>query len=312
MKRRPLLFLLLAALLGSACATSRGAESAVVAPAPKERAFLWEVKPPKGGGTAYVVGSVHIGKQGQFSFPPSMEAAFAKADTLVVEADVTQTNAAQMQQLVLKLGVLHPGQPSLSQRLDPETRKLLSAAVERSGLPSLVIERMRPWLAAITLLALDFQRAGYEADNGVDHMLLERAHGTSAKQIIELESVEGQLTMIANLSEPLQDMMLSDQLHQTEESQQQFESITQAWTAGDGEAMANLLLSVSQKPEYRALYEKMFVERNVQMARRVGELLAEPRTHFVVVGAGHVVGADGILALLAKQGYSVRQLGREP
>jgi uncharacterized protein YbaP (TraB family) len=48
------------------------------------------------------------------------------------------------------------------------------------------------------------------------------------------------------------------------------------------------------------------------MARRVGELLAEPRTHFVVVGAGHVVGADGILALLAKQGYSVRQLGREP
>lgn len=311
MTRRPLLFLLLAALLGSACATSRGADSAALAPAPKERAFLWEVKPPKGGGTAYVVGSVHIGKQGQFAFPPSMEAAFAKADTLVVEADVTQTNAAQMQQLVLKLGVLPPGQ-SLSERLDPETQKLLSAAVERSGLPALVIERMRPWLAAIMLLAQDFQRAGYQADNGVDHMLLERAHGPSAKQIIELESAEGQLSLMANLSEPLQDMMLRDQLHQTEEAQKQFESITSAWIAGDGEAMANLLLSVSQKPEYRALYEKMFVERNVQMARRVGELLAEPRTHFIVVGAGHVVGADGILSLLTKQGYSVRQLGREP
>ncbi|MBN1208898.1 MAG: hypothetical protein JXB05_28830 [Myxococcaceae bacterium] len=78
MKRPSLLLsLLLAALLGPACATSPASAPPAEGPAHSERAFLWEVKGAQGqGGTVYVVGSIHMARVGELSFPPSMEAAY--------------------------------------------------------------------------------------------------------------------------------------------------------------------------------------------------------------------------------------------
>jgi hypothetical protein len=48
------------------------------------------------------------------------------------------------------------------------------------------------------------------------------------------------------------------------------------------------------------------------MAQALGKMLAQPRTWFVVVGAGHVVGPEGLVALLEQQGHQARQLPRVP
>jgi uncharacterized protein YbaP (TraB family) len=305
--------LLFSALLGLACASAPApvpVAAEAPAPAPAERAFLWEVKSAQAqGGTVYVVGSIHLGRPGELSFPASMDAAFARSDTLVVEVDVGTVDALALQRFILEQGMLPPNQ-RLSERLDPETAKLLGPAAERVGLPLAGLERMRPWVVAVTLSVMELQRAGYQAGLGVDRVFLDRARG--AKEILELETAEGQLRMLAGLPEPLQDAMLRDQLSRSEQFTQGLERIIAAWKAGDAEAMAALVFRDEADPVLRPVYEKLFYERNVRMAQALGGMLAQPRTWFVVVGAGHVVGPEGVVALLEKQGHRVRQLPKVP
>jgi uncharacterized protein YbaP (TraB family) len=309
----PLLPLVLAALAGLSCATAPSpAPMAAEAPvaAPVERAFLWEVKSAHAqGGTVYVVGSIHLGRPGELSFPASMEQAFARSDALVVEVDVGAVDQKSLQRFILEQGLLPPEQ-RLSERLDPETAKLLGPAAERVGLPLAGLERMRPWVVAVTLSVMELQRSGYQTGLGVDRVFLDRARG--AKQIIELESAEGQLRMLANLPEPQQDAMLRDQLSRSEHFTQGLEQITEAWKAGDAERMAALVFPDQADREFRPVYEQLFYERNARMAEALGRLLAQPRTWFVVVGAGHVVGPRGLVALLEGQGHRVRQLPKVP
>jgi uncharacterized protein YbaP (TraB family) len=298
-------FLLLTALLGPACATTAQPAATLAA---ADRAFLWEVRSGQGqGGTVYVVGSIHVGRAGEFALSDSMEEAFARSDALVVEVDTTKVDAAQVQKFVLAYGLLPPDQ-QLSSLLEPETAKLLAKAAARVGLPMRGLEHMRPWVVWMMLSALEGREAGYQQSHGVDSAFLDRARGR--KEILELESMEEQLLMFAQLPEPVLELMMREQLQRSAQSAEQLERMAAAWREGDGEALAAVLLERAEDPRYRPLYEKMFFERNVRMARGVEALLEQPRIHFVVVGAGHVVGAQGILALLQQKGYAVRQLGK--
>jgi hypothetical protein len=76
--------------------------------------------------------------------------------------------------------------------------------------------------------------------------------------------------------------------------------------------MAALVFQDPTDPALRPVYEKLFYERNARMAEALEGMLAQPRTWFVVVGAGHVVGPEGLVALLEKQGHRVRQLPKVP
>ncbi|MFP2926114.1 TraB/GumN family protein [Pyxidicoccus sp. 3LG] len=171
------------------------------------------------------------------------------------------------------------------------------------------LESLRPWLAGMVLSVTELQRAGYQQGHGVDRAFLNRARD-AGKPIVELETAEGQVRMLAGTPDNLQDLMLRDQLRRTREAGEVLDMLVSAWKAGDADGMASLLLEAASDPTYRPVYERIFFERNAQMASGVDALLAQPRTHFVVVGAGHVVGPEGLVALLQKQGHTVRQLPR--
>ncbi|QSQ21203.1 TraB/GumN family protein [Pyxidicoccus parkwayensis] len=309
MKRLSLLpSLLLTALLGVGCASTPAPRPYV--PVDTGHAFLWEVKDGHGrGGTAYLVGSIHMGKTGELALPPSMEAAFAKSDALVVEVDVDKVDPTAMQKLALELGRLPDGQ-RLSQRLDPVTMRLLGNAAQRMGLPLSNLEPLRPWLVGMVLSVTELQQAGYQQGEGIDRAFLARAHD-AGKSIVELETAEGQLRMLAGTPDSLQDLMLRDQLRRDTNAGAALDQVISAWKAGDADGLASLVLEGADDATYRPVYERIYFERNTQMATRVDALLAEPRTHFIVVGAGHVVGPKGLVALLQQQGHTVRQLSRD-
>ncbi|MCP3099206.1 TraB/GumN family protein [Myxococcus sp. K15C18031901] len=301
------LSLLLVALLGAGCATTPAAPRYV--PVDTGKAFLWEVKGAGGGGTAYLVGSIHMGKAGALALPPSMEAAFARADVLAVEVDTTRTDEAQMKKLVQELGMYPDGQ-GLSKRLDAGTLLLLNRKATGLGVQQAALDRLKPWLVGMVLTNLEFQAAGYEQGHGVDRAFLDRAHADH-KRVVELESADSQLRMLAGTPDDLQDLMLRDQLRRERAPADILETLTSAWKAGDAEGMKALLLEGAEDPTYRPVYERVFFQRNAQMAARLEGMLSEPGTHLMVVGAGHVVGPEGIVALLQKKGHVVRQLPRD-
>jgi uncharacterized protein YbaP (TraB family) len=301
-------------VLCAACAVAKGTHQTPAAPAPSaeaaapSHAFLWEAtRPGAAERPLYLAGSVHVGQPRQFVFPPSMEAAFERAGTLVVEVDTASTDKEELQSLVAGLGVLPPGD-GLSAHLRPETRKLLPEVLPQLGLDTVSVERMRPWLLSITLAALEMQKAGYAESGGIDRLLLDRARGK--KTIVSLETAESQLRVLATLPDDVQDLMLRDQLKQSGMVSIALARMATAWEGGNPDAMADVVFERADDPVFRPLYERLFYERNRQMADRLVALAGASDVHFAIVGAAHLVGDQGLPTLLAKRGFDVRQMPR--
>lgn len=304
-----LLVLLVVACVAPTRAVPPPEASSAAAPV-ASRAFLWEVtRPGAPDKPLFLTGSVHLGKPGQFVFPLSMELAFSRSQALVVELDPDKASSQRLQGLVMHLGLLTPPD-TLDAHLSPETRALLPVALQHVGLPLAAIERMRPWMVSLTLDVMDLQKAGYTQEGGIDQMLLERARGHMT--IVELETPEEQIHVLAGFPDALQDLMLREQLQSASSSEEGLERISQAWQRGDAEALAALLFDNKDDPTYAPYYEALFFQRNRRMADKLTALLDSPRTHFVVVGAGHLVGQEGLIELLTRRGLQVRQLPREP
>jgi hypothetical protein len=287
--------------LASGCAAPTRTAGAPTTP----RAFAWEVEAPSGARLT-LVGSIHMGRPGDLPMPPAVDAAFARADVLVVEVDTGAIDQKQLQTHIMLLGMLPP-ERSLRQELGPELWARLEPRLSAVGLPLAGADRLEPWLVAMMLPTLEMAQAGYVHEGGVDKYFLDRARGK--KDIVELESAVGQLRMLAELGETQQKSWLQEQLEAPRRADEMVEAFAQAWRAGDADAMAEHLFANVGRPEYKDLYEHVFFARNRRMLERLRALLAQPgRTCFVVVGAGHVVGKDGLVDLFTRAGHRVRQL----
>jgi hypothetical protein len=115
-----------------------------------------------------------------------------------------------------------------------------------------------------------------------------------------LETLEGQLHALADLPLLVQDLMLRDALQSGPLIAISFATMATAWEGGNADALADQLFSSAKDPGFAPMFEALFHARNKQMAARTAGLLDQPGIHFVVVGAGHVVGPRGVPALLAQ------------
>ncbi|MGZ3534062.1 MAG: TraB/GumN family protein, partial [Thermodesulfobacteriota bacterium] len=91
--------------------------------------------------------------------------------------------------------------------------------------------------------------------------------------------------------------------------EQELDKMIRAWTSGDTKAMeAFMTRSVSEDKRLSSIYEKLVYERNKEMAMKIKNFLKAKETYFIIVGAGHLVGNEGIIELLKRDGYRVEQL----
>ncbi|MBI5544856.1 MAG: TraB/GumN family protein [Deltaproteobacteria bacterium] len=301
-------------LLAAGCATPNAIApqvqpSTASAVRDEPRALLWEIARAEAPDRPlYLTGSIHLGRPDQLAFPPSVEAAFARSKVLVVELDPDMVAPMQAQGLVVRLGLAMPPAAELSASVAPETKALLPDALARVGLPLEAVEVMRPWFLAMTLSMMELQKAGYSEKGGLDLQLLKRARGQKA--VLQLETMESQLRVFADQPLSVQDLWLRDTIRAAPLMAVQLASMASAWEGGNPDALADLMFSSMKDPGYAPLYEALFTTRNRAMAEKVAALLDEPEIHFVAVGAGHVVGAEGIPSLLEKKGFKVRQMPR--
>jgi len=301
---------LAAALLAlSACAGSAAGKQPWPAPRPAEpKAFLWEItKPGAAGQPLYLTGSIHAGQPGQFTFPPAFEGVIARAEALVVEVDPAAAASPGMQQAMMAQGLYAPPD-RLSAHLDPKTLALLPEGLARVGLKPEAVERLRPWMLAITLSVLELQKAGYDPAGGIDALLVERFRG---RELVPLETPEAQLAMLAGLPDRVQSLMVREAIEGSGTAAVALAQIAAAWQGGNPEGLASALFERADDPELAPMYEAVFHARNRAMSERLAPLVGGPKLHLAVVGAGHVVGPKGLLALLEAKGFRVRQVERE-
>ncbi len=297
---------LLALLVGS-CASQ---PKAPPRPKPSDelapKAFFWEAQADNGA-RLFLLGSVHIGDGRELVLDPRIEEDWAQAQELVVELDTTTLSPIDAVDATNRFGLLPRG-TLLRKVVKPDTYKQVAKYMKQRDYPIDRIDRMRPWLVAQVVTQLEYAAAGLEAENGVDVALMRRA--TGRKGIVPLETLDEQAALFAGLPAPLQEKMLVEILREAQALLAVTRATLTAWEQGDEEKLTGLLFSnANGDAALTEFYERVFYGRNRVMTDRLVALSADGRPRFVVVGTGHLIGAQGIPALLAQRGFRVERVG---
>ena len=274
--------------------------SAGAAQAPKH--FMWRIS--DGGHMLYLVGSVHVLRKQDYPLPVELESAYAASDGLVEEIDLGQFDPQSAQVEMMERGSYPAGQ-SLKTTLPPKLYADVEAEAKRRGVDMGLLDGMRPWMAGIALADSQLVRAGYDSSLGVDVHFSNEAHA-GGKPVQGLEEADFQLGLLADLPEAAQEALLRQSLQDAKGFDADMQKMLDAWHTGDAAALEKMLKQ--DFADYPEIYQPVMVQRNRAWYPKLTQLLKSGKQYFVVVGALHLVGPDGLLAQFRKAGYKIEQL----
>lgn len=261
---------------------------------------MWEVK--HGGNTVYLVGSMHIADDSFYPLRSEFEDAFAEADYLGVEIDLSKAADEANQKLILDMGMYQDG-TTLKDHVSKETYAKLEDILQQNGLEPNAFDVFKPWVVESTISTLKSMQSGYEASAGIDLYFIQKAIERKLP-VLELETYESQLSMLDGFSSELQEKNLNTALDNFDVSAELVDDMAAMWKSGDDQKLLEFTESMIEDPEY---YKAMLTDRNIVMADKIdGYLKSDKKAeYFIVVGAAHFAGKDGIVQLLQDKGYSV-------
>jgi len=268
-----------------------------------QKSFLWKVKSEEN--TVYILGSLHMMKQEDYPLNKNIEDAFSKSEVLAVEANINDITQLDIKTLLER--AFYPDGETLEDHVSQETYETIKKETERLGLPLMLVNRQKPWFLALSLTSMELLKLGFNPNYGIDMHFLSQVSGK--KEIIELESLDYQFNLLSNLSDDEQESFLRYTLRDLHILKQESQALTNAWKSGDTKTVESIIeKSISGDREMLTVYEELIDERNRNMVLKIEEFLKDDKTHFVIVGAGHLVGKKGIINLLKEKGFTVEQL----
>jgi uncharacterized protein YbaP (TraB family) len=200
-------------------------------------------------------------------------------------------------------GLLPSGQ-SLDKVVSQETLNLVSQRVSALGLPLEPLTRFKPWSLALMLLGVEWQKAGFDPALGLDRHFYDQAR-SEGKAVMGLETAAFQLSRFDEMTNEQQERLLVQSLKELDTQRSAVSVLADAWKAGDVPTIEGIVLQ-ELKQEAR-LYDRLLVDRNRAWLPQIESLFDRPRPALIVVGAAHLVGPDGLLAMLRAKGYAVVQ-----
>lgn len=264
--------------------------------------FIWKVTSPKGQ-VLYLAGSVHLLSKDYYPLDPAFENAFDASGTLVEELDMGEMLTPTAQMSMLQRGMLPAGK-TLPSMVSEETMAAVTKAITDLGMPIAPLMQFKPWMLAITLQSLAWQKSGFDADLGLDKHFYDKAKAAN-KKVQGLETLDFQITRFDGMTPALQDQMLRETVTELNTTKESFARLADAWKQGDVGALESQILDdLRSQPE---MYQRLLVERNQTWLPTLESLAGSPPA-FVVVGAAHLLGSDGLLQMLQAKGYSIQQL----
>jgi uncharacterized protein YbaP (TraB family) len=261
---------------------------------------LWRVKGK--ANTVYLLGSVHFLSPTE-ALPDVVDQAYRDAEHLLMEIDMDDLDQAAIQQATVELGLL-PTAQTLESQVGAPTYARVAQQARNLGLDPTLLSRLRPWLAALTLVQMNLKKMGLDAESGVEQKLMARAIADK-KEIRGLETIQQQLGMLANLPATQQREFLIYSVEDMERANTEINDLLDAWRQGDSARLAKLLSEgLDQYPD---LYRPLTLDRNRQWLQTIEGLLAEHDDYLVVVGALHLVGKGSVIDLLEQHGHRAVQ-----
>ena len=261
-------------------------------------ACVWKITGP-GGHALYLGGSIHALRSTDYPLPAAYNRAFDLSERLVFEVD-TAVNPGQEKRLIGTME--YPKGDSLKNHIDPRIYDYLKRVFARMGAPDESFARLRPWGVILLLWSPELQ--GLSSNLGIEGFLQRRARA-NGKLVSGLETSKEHSEIISGLTDRQAEAVIlitfiphSDSLKGSR--------LLEAWRHGDVDALTKMTLA--EYSDFPAFGSRIIDQRNRNWLPKIERDLASDHTSFVVVGAAHLGGPNGLLALLRSRGYQVEPL----
>jgi len=261
---------------------------------------LWRVAGPKG--SVFLFGSFHLLPPDVKWRTPAVEGALNGAAVVVFETDLAAAQDPQASQaLIARYGLLPPGQ-TLPSVLPGSIRAELERAATDLRIPPPSLAPLRPWLAALTLAVQFAISQGFEPNKGVEQQAIAWAKA-SGKGLSSLETNESQLKVFADLTREQEIALLAVTLRQVREMPKMLGAMLAAYRKGDLVELERALnVGLDDFPMLR---KRILKDRHEKWLPQIEKMIADGRTHMIIVGAAHLVGPDSVIAMLRARGVKV-------
>ena len=262
--------------------------------------------------TLHLYGSAHAIEKGVAWRTDTFNYALGHADEIWLESTNTDMSNPAMSNKIKQSGIdtLH----SLPERLSKDEYERLDDIADRLGVQLNSFDHYRPWVLAMMLPAIHHSKnikAGKQdytpMNPGVEDIVQTMGLGTPIKSI---ENVERHMLLFSLLSEQDEKAYLLHSLKEMENAasdKEESSKLTEAWRSGDVELMYQMGVEEMKTPT-PGLYDAMMTKRNQEMATNIIRELRGSGNDMVIVGAGHLGGPDGVVALLQKAGYTAERV----
>lgn len=264
---------------------------------------VWRVS--SGSNSLYLGGTVHLLRPSDYPLPEEYEEAYLDSEELYFETDIVAMTSDMGIQAQMLQRLMYQDERSLKTVLSEEAYNALNEYTATTGLPLVMLEKMKPGLVVSTLQVLEFQKMGF-TPQGVDAYFSSRAMG-DGKSMGALETIDEQIGFIEAMGEGNESEFILMSIADLQESEAVMGQMISAWRSGNAGQLQDLFVD-DMRVRAPELYDSLLLQRNLKWMPQIEAMLEDSDKEFVLVGAAHLVGTEGLLEMLEAKGYDVRQL----
>jgi uncharacterized protein YbaP (TraB family) len=231
---------------------------------------------------------------------PAWDQAYAEAGEIWLEADVFSDQAGLAADMAAQ-GVDLQGR--LKERIGRRDFARLVKALKPMGIDAKTAARLQPWFAGVMVLGANLAGSGMQTETGAESSVVARANADH-KPLRYFESISDQIGFLASMSEDAQVRFLREMLKSGGGTPEMVGDMTQVWLAGDEDRLTREVVDAMRKDEPE-MYDALFRRRNLAWADKLAVEMQGSGVDFITVGAGHLLGRDGVPELMRARGFEV-------
>ncbi|AEE50667.1 TraB/GumN family protein [Haliscomenobacter hydrossis] len=268
---------------------------------PLEKSLMWEIKGKNLNQASFLYGTIHMIGKKDFFLTEGTKKSFDRAKQVTFEIDMEEMSDI-MSLIPLLMQSFMKNDTTLSDLFSVEDYALVEAHFKKIGLPLMFLNRIKPmFLSAMDPKAMAGGDGQKEDIVSYEMEFLEMAQAQK-KPVEGLETAAFQMSMFDSIPYKVQAQMLLESIKGgAESSDSQFDQLVEIYKQQDIQAMQEMTAEDGQTSNYTDL---LLVNRNRKWIPVMEKMMLEQSTFFAV-GAGHLGGAKGVIALLRAAGYTV-------
>lgn len=275
---------------------------------------MWVIK--DADSTIYMTGTIH-------ALPPEVQwdsekltKAIDDADELWLEIPMSSDITAFATEAAPKMMKYAISTTPLTKLLTPEEAAALKTRIAELGLPAetfAMMNLMKPWYASLLIGISPLLAGGYDPTQGIDIKIAKLAED-DGDPIKGFETVEEQTEILASgtIDEQLTALrhliaIPKDELDATKAA---MDALAVKWSRGDISGAADMFAKMNETDEAMfggAKIDALLLNRNENWAGQIETMLKGSGTHFIAVGAGHLVGPDSVQERLKLRGIETER-----